>query len=190
MTRQIQVILPILLVCAGPIAAQRIDPEVWGRGDSATARLSPDAFPTLPAPIRHHLRDRGCLIPQSPEASGLHNVDSGHLRDPRQVDWIALCSIDRVSRILVYWAGDTLRVDSLPPSADRNYLQGMGEDVVVFSHVIGVVSARYIREHAERNDGPLPPSPIHDGIDNAFAGKGSTVLYWSGGRWLELAGAD
>ncbi|MGB7211371.1 MAG: hypothetical protein WBC97_01980 [Gemmatimonadales bacterium] len=44
--------------------------------------------------------------------------------------------------------------------------------------------------HATDFDGPTPPRPLHDGIDDAFAGKGSVVLYWHRGVWVKLLGAD
>ena len=172
------------------MAAQQVPQDKWDRADFATVRLSPDSIPDLPAPIRAHLRLHGCLIPQSPEVARIHNVGHGHFQSDSVVDWVALCSIARVSRILVYWGGDTSRVDSFPPAPDRDYLQGMGGDTIAFSHVINVVDARYIREHADAYGGPLPPSPIHDGIDDGFMEKASVVRYWSRGAWLSLAGAD
>jgi hypothetical protein len=39
--------------------------------------------------------------------------------------------------------------------------------------------------------GSVKPPPIdHQGIDDAFAGKASVVLYFYRGKWLELTGAD
>ena len=153
-------------------------------------RLPPSSFPTLPVPVRVALTNRGCLIPQSPEVSRLHNVARGHLRGAHSIDWVALCSIAGRSRVLVFWGGDTTQVDSLSAAADGNFLQGMGGGSIAFSRVIGIVDARFIRQHAAWYGGALPPGAIHDGINDAFAGKGSTVYYWSAGRWLELAGAD
>ena len=178
------------LTLAAPLSAQRIAPAAWAAADSLVVRLRPRAFAGLPAAVRKDLEHRGCLIPQSPEARGLHNVERGHLKDSVHVDWVVLCSINHVSRVLVYWSGETSAVDSLPATSDRSYLQGMGGSTIAFSHVISVVDSRYIREHAENCGGPLPTSPIHDGIDDAFAGKASTVRYWQAGAWIDLAGAD
>lgn len=36
----------------------------------------------------------------------------------------------------------------------------------------------------------FPPPPDHDGIKDIFVEKASVVLYWHGGRWVKLQGAD
>ena len=183
-------LLAVGLCMAGPLLAQRPQPSAWDRADSTTVRLPPSLFAILPKPIREALTDRGCRIPQSPGVPGLHNIAKGHLRNSHSVDWVALCSIDRVSRILVFWAGDTTRVDSFPPQADKAFLQGMGGSSIMFSHVIGIADPEDIRQEAAAFNGPLPPGTLHDGIEDAFAEKGSTILYWSAGRWIALDGAD
>jgi hypothetical protein len=38
--------------------------------------------------------------------------------------------------------------------------------------------------------GPAPPPITHQGIDEAFAGKASTVQYCHYGKCLSLTGAD
>ena len=183
-------VLALGVAITSPLHAQRQKVSPWNHADSAIVRLAPSAFLTLPVSVRVALTSRGCLIPQSPEVPKLHNVDGGHLRGNSGIDWVALCSIAGRSRILVFWGGDTTQVDSLSASADRNFLQGMGGGSIAFSRIIGIVDARFIRQHAAWYGGALPPGAIHDGINDAFAGKGSTVYYWSAGRWLELAGAD
>lgn len=175
---------------ATPVLAQQRGPNAWDRADSAIVRLAPSAFPQLPPPVRVALTSRGCRIPQSPEVPSPHNVVPGHFRSRHDLDWAALCSRAHVSCVLIFWAGDTTRVDSLSADADRAFLQGMGGDTIAFSRVIGIADSGYIRRHAAMYDGPLPPRPWHDGINDAFAGKGSTVWYWAAGRWLRLAGAD
>jgi hypothetical protein len=39
--------------------------------------------------------------------------------------------------------------------------------------------------------GAFLPKPIdHDGIDEAFSGKGSTTFYFAQGRWFSVASSD
>jgi hypothetical protein len=45
-------------------------------------------------------------------------------------------------------------------------------------------------DQAKEYGGPLPKRLNHDGIDDAFVEKGSQVLYYEDGVWLELAGSD
>jgi hypothetical protein len=69
------------------------------------------------------------------------------------------------------------------------FLQVVGANGAIgYSRALGVANAKYIREH-NRND-PNLPRLNHDGINDIFVEKGSSVWYWYGGRWLELSGAD
>jgi hypothetical protein len=118
------------------------------------------------------------------------NIVSGNFTSRRQVDWAALCSRERVSVILVFRGASTTDVAELARQPDRDYLQTVGGGAIGFSRGLGVASATFIREHHDPRSGtPLPPLD-HDGIDDRFIGKGSIVWYWSGGRWLQLAGSD
>ena len=60
----------------------------------------------------------------------------------------------------------------------------------MYSQIIAAVGADYILEHYEWYGGTKPPPLDHQGIDVAFAGKGSGVLYCYKGEWLRLTGAD
>jgi hypothetical protein len=163
----------------------------WDQADRLTRRLAPAAYPALPPGVRADLERRGCAIPQTTFDSHPHNVIRGHFRTPDQLDWAVLCSVERVSTILVYWAGRADSVDELAPEPDKNFLQGWHADSIVFSRSIAPADPTYIREHAARYGGEATPVPIHhEGIDDGFAGKGSVVRYWHLGKWLELTGAD
>jgi hypothetical protein len=69
-------------------------------------------------------------------------------------------------------------------------LQVVNAGEIGFSRAIGIASAKYIRDHHQQFGGPKPPPLTHDGIDDAFVGKASTVWYWYRGKWLQLQGAD
>ena len=164
--------------------------EDWARADSTTLRLPPDSFPQLPAAVRADLGKRGCTIPQSPHAGVRHNVITGAFIQAGQKDWAVLCSIDHKSRVLVYRGGATAVIDTMGTTADADFLQGIGNNRIGFSHIINTVSRQYIEEHAAAYGGPKPPPIDHDGIDDAFAGKASGILYFYRGKWIGLQGAD
>jgi hypothetical protein len=167
-----------------------VQQDPWAAADRAVRRLHPSAFPQLPSLIRRSLEQRRCLVPQSRVAAGAHNVIEGRLRRQGTKDWAVLCSRGGASTILVFWGGDPSMVDSLATAADRTYLQGMGAEGIVFSRYLSIADPTFIRAHAGRSNDPLPAGPIHEGINDAFAGKGSVVWYRDGQRWHELAGAD
>ncbi len=75
-----------------------------------------------------------------------------------------------------------------PQDIDR--LQGWADGKIVYSRVITAVDGRYITDHYNAYGGEKPPPIDHRGIDDAFAGKASEVLYFYRGQWLRLAGAD
>ncbi len=163
------------------------------KAEAEILRLQPSAFPELPAPIARELARRGCLIPQVESwAEGSHNVISGQFRTPGQTDWAILCSIDRVSSLLIFWNGSAADVENLNGERrpDRFYLQGMGDHRPAFSWLIRAVGKKYILDHYALYGMSEPPPIDHEGIDSAFAGKGSTILYWYKGEWLHLPGAD
>src|SRR5688572_13873626 len=107
-----------LLCLAQGSAAQ----DRWREADSATLRLSPTAFPHLPSQIRRNLQSRGCTIPQTFADTKPHNVISGEFARRGQTDWAVLCSRNKVSSILIFWAGSTRSVAEIAKGEDRNFL--------------------------------------------------------------------
>lgn len=164
------------------------------KAEAEILRLEPFTFPELPASIAWELVRRGCLIPQAELwADGSHNVISGQFRRPGQTDWAIVCSINRASSILIFWNGSAADVENLNEGEggpDRDYLQGMGDPRLRYNWLISAVGKKYILDHYSWYGGPKPPPIDHEGIDSAFAGKGSTILYWYKGEWLHLQGAD
>jgi hypothetical protein len=178
----------LLVTLLTPLTADAAAQGVWGHADSATVRLAPSAFAGMPAAVAADLSRRGCRIPQSSEDSEPHNVVSGQFTAREHTDWAALCSIARVSRILVYRDGGTARVDSLAAAPDRDFLQELTAGRIGFSRRIVAVSKSYIARHTTSRGRPRPIDL--QGIDDRFAGKGSTVLYFLDGKWLSMRGAD
>ena len=152
--------------------------------------LSPSAFRELPAGVSADLKQRGCLIPQSGDTSKPNNVIRGEFARPGQIDWAVLCSVRGVSRILVYWKGESRAPASLTLRADRNYFETDFQGRQIFVRAIQPVGQDFILEHYRAYGGPKPPTINHQGIDDAFLEKASIVWYFERGRWLKLTGAD
>jgi len=192
----LKILVAIILSVPFIISASGEELDKWEAADRETVRLPPSDFPHLPKSVRDDLDARGCTIPQVYCGNCKpHNVISGHFKDPNQIDWAVLCSIDRQSTLLVYWGGCTESVSEVPGIAplmlnDKNWLQGIGGDNIGFSHGISTVDAKYITDHAHWYGGELPPYLHHEGINEAFVEKASSVHYWYEGEWLELRGAD
>lgn len=157
--------------------------------DIETVRLTPDAFPALSADVVADLNRRGCVIPQPWLATVPANVVYGEFMVPGRIDAAVLCSIERVSSILVYRRNSTGHVAELATIANSVFLQDVGRGQIGFSREIGVADAERVRERASHG-GPEPPRADVDGIEDFFLEKASSIWYWHDGEWLELAGSD
>ncbi len=166
----------------------------WEAAGAAIVRLAPTAFPQLPEAVAVEMERRRCTVPQPWEgfANGAVNVISGESRKPGQIDWAVLCSVDRISALLVFWNGSPGRVEEVAGTRgpDRGGLQVVTKDSIGFSRMISPVGERYILEHYAWYGGPEPPPIDHQGINYTFVEKASVVLYWHDGEWRRLQGAD
>ena len=115
------------------------------------------------------------------------NVARGEFRQAGQADWAVLCSIDRVSRILVFWNGDPVHVAVLGEQPDRDYLQRNETGRPVFSRALQIADPKRVRRKWETSD---PPEVVHAGIEDHFLGKASMIHYYDDGQWIEMLGAD
>ena len=167
------------------------DQRQWQVADLATTRLPPTAFPQLPREIAQDLQTRGCTVPQLWSGEAPHNVIRGEFARKGQTDWAVLCSKDRVSAILVFWGGSVKRVSEVAREPDRNFLQIVdGKEKIGFSRRIGAVGEDFILKYDQAYGGPKPPPINHQGIEDIFDGKASTIHYFYDGKWLRLQGAD
>ena len=157
--------------------------------DRQVLRLSPSAFPDLPKNLRTALQRRGCLVPQVRSMKRPHNFIRGEFSKPGQTDWAILCSVGGVSSILVFWNGSDANPTQIAEEKDMDRLQDSGTGWA-YSREISSVDRAYILRHYQAFGGPKPPSIDHQGINDAFVGKGSVVFYLSQGKWLQLTGAD
>lgn len=154
-------------------------------------RLSPEEFPELSDEIIKNLQKRKCTIPQTWHNKTPHNVVSGEFKKKGQTDWAILCSINKISSILVFWNKSTEKVAEIAKSDDSGFFQVVeGNGEMGFSREIGKVDKKYIIDHYNSYGGTNPPPIDHEGINDAEVEKASAVLYFYRGKWLELQGAD
>jgi hypothetical protein len=165
----------IWLVCwaATEVSVLRLQlPQAdWLRADIATVRLIPNTFPNLPVSIRADMERRGCTVPQPFGSDRPRNVIRGHFMNATRTDWAALCSRGKRSVILIFHGEAFSDVDELADTADSDYLQTVPGARIGFSRGLAVATPAVIRRAAEAGD-PKPRSIDHDGIDDAFEGKG------------------
>ncbi len=179
-----------LMATASPVAAQSTAQERERAALRQIRMLPPSAFPELPAAVRADLEKRGCAIPQVFDQITPRNVVRGSFARAGQTDRAVLCSVRDSSSILLYWGGPA-RCPSLDErTANRNWLQGVGDGRLGFSRALGVAGRGAILQHYRRYGGARPPRIDHEGIDDAFVEKASEVHYCFRGRWLTLQGAD
>lgn len=181
----------IFIASALTLSPQANAQEKWQIVDEATVRLSPTAFSQLPKNIVAYLEASRCSVPQALGNAAPHNVIRGQFARSGQFDWAVLCSRKRVSAILVFWNGSTKSVAEIARSDDKGFLQTIDEDGKIgFSRAITVAGKNYILEHNRARGGIKPPKARHQGINDAFAEKASSVHYFYRKRWVALQGAD
>ena len=153
-------------------------------------QLSPAAIPGVPANVVKELERRGCTIPQEAPTKTSSNVIKGEFAKPGQTDWAALCSVNGVSTILVFWNGSEKNPAAIAPMEDRIYIQGFKKERFWYSRGIRTVAKDFMLRHHDTYGGPKLPPINHQGIDDMFVGKASVVWYHHDGQWLKLAGGD
>ena len=179
-------LLALALSVPGAAKAQKTRAE-WDRAEARIVRRPPAEFPSLPGWARLELERRHCTIPQSDASPRPHNVLRAHLASPGQTDVAALCSVEGKSEVVILWGGPK-RCPARPPDPrpDRDYLQAMEGDSIVYSREIRAVDRRFLLRHGAAE----PPRIDHQGIEDSFRYKASRVEYCSRGKWVALRGAD
>jgi hypothetical protein len=183
-------ILALMLVLGVAQPAGLFAQDRWDLAERSIRRLSPDGFPGLPEEVRDGMLRSGCVVPQGSHSDHPHNVIAGRFASPSQVDWAFLCSADGVSSIHVLWGGAERCRTPVSPMEDRAFLQGLGGDSIGFSRRLMPVERNRMLAYASEFEGPPVPDIWHQGIEDYFEGKASTVLLCVNGRWITLAGID
>jgi len=158
--------------------------------DLQVTRLPPSAFPELPKNMRRELERRGCTIPQAWADKKPQNVIKGEFTRKGQTDWAVLCSLNRVSTILIFRNASEQGPVELARESDTDKLQDVGGDAIGYSRAISPVGRQFILDHYRAYGGPRPPTIDHQGTNDGFVEKASVVHYFHAGKWLHLTGAD
>jgi hypothetical protein len=162
----------------------------WDKANREVVRLAPSTFKQLPRELIQELERRRCTVPQVWGSRQPSNVIRGEFLKKGQSDWAVLCSVNMKSSILVFAGGSPGNPMDIAGSEDLNVLQGVGEGQIGYSRQILPVGEKYILDHYHAYGGPKPPPIDHLGINDVFVEKGSVVLYFYQGKWLQLTGAD
>jgi len=185
--------MTIMVIVLGLGAASlyaQLSRQDWLRADEQTVRLKPSAFPNLPSAVRDELQHRGCTIPQPFGLSQPRNVASGSFVVAGQKDWAVLCSRNKRSAILVFAGGRTDSVDEFADEPDLQYLQVFTRDNKIgYSRVLTSVPEVVLRKRIELRTSKLWKID-HNGIEDAFMEKGSTLWYRSGTKWVKRSAAE
>ena len=183
---------PQLVGAATPSASSQDDPDLQARFDAAAKAIlyiPPDAFPQLPDTVKSTLRSLKCAIPQPSGSGPQRNVIRGDFFTQGQTGWAVLCSVGGFSSILVFRDNLDSHPEELERSADKDYLQNLGNEIG-YSREINAVDRKSIMASYRAYGGPEPPAIDHQAVDDAFLEKASVIHYWYEGEWLRLQGAD
>lgn len=104
-------------------------------------------------------------------------------------DWAVLCSKNGKSSIFVIWEKEKACPSEVAIQEDKNYIQKIDDKKTEFSRYLSAASKETIK-HQKNYGGTLPKKLNHQGVDDAFAEKGSITYYCEDGKWLALTGAD
>jgi hypothetical protein len=108
-----------------------------------------------------------------------------------ELDWVVLCSVNRVSSIFVFRGGSPTLFSDLVRQPDSAFLQTVtGDGTIGFSRGLAAVGREVIMSDYKAFGGKKPPPIDHQGIDDAFVGKASRIIYFYHGKWLTLQGSD
>ena len=166
--------------------------DEWSDADQATRRLAPAEATALPPAVRADLEKRGCRIPQFFASRQAGNFARGTFLGTERDDWAVLCSIARVSRILVYPGGTAQGVVEVPGSArkDADFLQEVGGGRIGFSRSVSAMSPQQGRRHQMQLLGRVAVRFQHAGIEDAFIEKAAVARYFNGRKWMQVPGTD
>jgi len=159
------------------------DRTKWEEAARRVTRLSPAAFPDLPARIRSLMEADGCRVPQDPSLARPHNVVSGEFAGRGQRDWAAFCSANGTTTVRIYWGGP-IRCPALGYSgSDVSMLQ----DYEFYMH-LGADSPQQLVAAAKEFDLKIP-SITHDALDIGSE-KGGSAKYCDRGKWISVVTSD
>ena len=104
------------------------------------------------------------------------------------MDWVVLCSCRDSSSVLVFWGGKAANPAEFGRARDEDCTQDVdGKGNLGYSRLLEVAHPDRILGH---NPDFGAKAHLHDGIEDYFLEKGSSIYYYRDGSWLELEGSD
>lgn len=173
--------------------------HVWS--NAGNRYLRPDDFPNVPAAVREQLSRSNCLIPQDVETSAPHNIVGGEFARKGQQDWVAYCSVNGASSMIVIWGGpakcsgdpfglpDPVRDDSIYENADPGQWGRMPPHGAFWR--LSVIPKRNViaRQQKGLTLPPLLSTASHDALQRSSI-AGVSGVYCTNGKWRGLWYAD
>lgn len=170
-----------------PVPTTQFDNGARGLEASAPSRqyrirlLPVSSFPQLPALIGQELSERRCMIPQTYEAHEPENVIHGSFERKGSSDWAVLCSVNRTTTLYVFFQSDPATPFALRRQPDTEWL-GV-EWSLDYGSAWGIAT--------RPTSVAQPPGSVdHDGIEDSFVNKSTTVHYFENGQWKTIDGSQ
>jgi len=149
-------------------------------------RLLPLAsFPELPPAISAQLVQRHCLIPQTYQAKRPENVIHGAFIEKGSDDWAALCSQDGTTTLYVISGNQPTAPIALRSQKNSEWLGTRYSASPNYGSAWGI-ALRKPSEIRFNDKHQLRAAADHDGIEDAFLEKSSTIHYCEDGNWIIL----
>jgi hypothetical protein len=159
--------------------------------------VRPQDFPDIPADVRAQLVQSGCLIPQDLETTVPHNVVSAELARKGQRDWVAYCSVDGKSHLVMMWGGaakcsgdpfgleDPVPDDAIYANADPAQLSRMPPHGSFWKLTVVPQAQVIARQRSGIPNKPLLDSASHNALQRSSI-AGANGVYCTNGKWREL----
>lgn len=190
--RPLLLLLPFCMAAAqtAPVEKTQTGQGTLANGQQVnyTIRLLPLAsFPELPASVAAALQAKSCMVPQTFEAHAPENVIPGAFEKEGSQDWAALCSANGVTTLYVVFGSHPNAPVALRSQPDAKWLGS--EQAGIYGAAWGISRRPGDQLRPARmqvQGGGSVHSYDHDGIEDAFVEKNSTVHYFEAGQWLVL----
>lgn len=147
-------------------------------------RLLPlTAFPELPQPVVATLNDHHCLVPQTYEARRPENVIHGAFEKQGSDDWAALCAVNGMTTLYVFFQSHPGEPIALRQQRNIDWL---GAEVIgAYGSAWGIALRRPSHIPVAKSTQLQPPLD-HDGIEDSYIEKSTTVHYFQNGSWVTV----
>lgn len=198
----------LLFVFASLLRAQSVAPapaEPAERAETGRARLPSGtevayrirllpvaSFPSLPAAFAKQLLQRNCMVPQTFEAREPENVIHGAFEKQGSEDWAALCSIDGMTTLFVFFQSHPGAPIALRRQPDAEWL---GAEVVgnygsawgIGTRTASQIQSLHIKpQTSSAKAGARVERIDHCGIEDVYLEHSSSVHYFHDGEWVTL----